>query len=244
MVNQITLTGMVLASTPVNEYDRRLVILTKERGKIVAFVKGARKQHSVLSAGSRQFSFGKFTMYAGRNAYNVTGMEISEYFEDIQQDIDAIYYGFYFMELAAYYTMENVPSSEMLALLYVTLNALRKSAIPKRLVRHIFELKVFAINGEYPNVFSCAECGSSEDLISFAVGKNGVMCKNCKQKQEGMDLLTSTLYTMQYIISADIKKLYNFSVTDEVLTELSMVMGRWMAKTVDKSFKSLELIDF
>lgn len=242
MVNQITLTGMVLSSMPVNEYDRRIVILTKERGKIVAFVKGARRQHSTLSAGSRQFSFGKFTMYGGRNAYNVTGMEISEYFEDIQMDIDAIYYGFYFMELAAYYTMENVPSPEMLALLYVTMNALRKNTIPKKLVRHIFELKVFAINGEYPNVFACAECGTNENLLSFSVSKNGVLCKNCKGKNEGLDLLTSTLYTMQYVISADIKRLYTFSVTDEVLTELTMVMGRWMAKCVDKTFKSLELI--
>lgn len=243
MVNQITLTGMVLSSTPVGEYDRRIVLLTKERGKIAAFVKGARKQHSVLSAGSRQFSFGKFTMYGGRNSYNVTGMEISEYFEDIQQDIDAIYYGFYFMELAAYYTMENVPSTEMLALLYVTMNALRKDAIPKKLVRYIFELKVCAINGEYPDVFSCTLCGSKENLVSFSVGKNGVLCKNCKGKHEGVELLTSTLYAMQYIISADIKKLYTFSVTDEVLTELSMVMGRWLAKVVDKNFKSLELIE-
>ncbi len=242
MVNLITLTGMVLSSTPVNDYDRRLVILTKERGKIVAFVKGARKQHSVLSAGSRQFSFGKFTMYGGRNAYNVTGMEISEYFEDIQQDIDAVYYGFYFMEFAAYYTMENVPSAEMLALLYVTLNALRKDSIPKALIRYIFELKAFAINGEYPGVFSCAVCNGSDELTSFAVGKDGVLCKKCRKSNEGIDLKTSTLYTMQYIISADIKKLYNFNVTEEVLTELSMVMGRWMAKTVDKNFKSLELI--
>ena len=49
---------------------------------------------------------------------------------------------------------------------------------------------------------------------------------------------------MQYVISADIKKMYNFNVTDEVLTEISMVMGRWMAKIIDKSFKSLELIDW
>ncbi len=243
MVTQFTVTGMVLSSAPVGEYDRRIVLLTKERGKLAAFVKGSRKQHSLLSAGCRQFSFGKFTMYGGRNSYNVTGMEISEYFEDIQLDIDAVYYGFYFAELASYYTMENVPSSEMLALLYVSVNALRKDAIPKKLVRHIYELKVFAINGEYPDVFSCADCGSSDSLSSFAVGKNGVLCDKCKVKQECIDLQTSTLYTMQYVISADIKKLYNFSVTDEVLTELSMVMGRWMAKCVDKTFKSLELID-
>lgn len=243
VINQITLTGMVLYATPVNEYDRRLVILTKERGKITAFAKGARKPHSPYLAGSRPFSFGEFTLYAGRNAYNVTGMKITEYFEDISMDIDSVYYGFYFMELASYYGMENVEAGEMLALLFITLKALRKKQISPKLIRYIFELKLFAINGEYPNVFSCTECGKNSDLVYFSLKKNGALCNDCKNKYEGIELTTSTLYTMQFIISAELTKLYSFDVTEQVLTELAMVMGRWMAKYVDKNFKSLELIN-
>lgn len=149
MREQISVTGMVLKAAPVGEYDRRLVILTCERGKITAFAKGARRPGNQLMACSGPFVFGTFLLYEGRDAYTLAGAEVKNYFREIAEDMEAACYGSYFLEFADYYGRENVESTETLKLLYQSLRALLKKQIPNRLVKPVFELKIMEINGEY-----------------------------------------------------------------------------------------------
>lgn len=145
MRETVNLTGMVLQATPVGEYDRRLVILTRERGKITAFARGAKRPGNHLMAVSRPFVFGEFRLYEGRDSYSLQSADIQNYFTEIAGDVEAACYGSYFLEFADYYSRENMDGSELILLLYQSLRALMKPALPNTLVRAVFELRIMVV---------------------------------------------------------------------------------------------------
>lgn len=234
---------MVISASPIGEYDKRVVILTKERGKLSAFAKGARRPQSHLAGSTAPCSFGTFTLYEGRTSYTIHSAEISHYFAELRMDVEAAYYAFYFLEFADYYAKEGNDEREMLKLLFQTMRVLTKRIIPLSLVKNIFELKAISINGEGPQVFQCVNCGCKDRPCVFSVRAGGLVCNECDHGvTDGWTLHTSTLYAMQYIVSSSIEKLYTFQLSEEVMKEFDKVMERYKEVYVEKHFKSLEIL--
>lgn len=244
MVETITAVGIVISSMAISEYDKRLVILTKELGKITAFARGARKPSSPFLAGSQPMAFGEFTLYRGRNSYTVTGMKISDYFSSAMSDIDSMYMGMYFLELADYYGREGIEASETLKLLYYSMKALSRGVISIQLIRCIFEWKLLVQNGEYPDMFSCGNCGAAENLDYFDLKHNTMLCKNCHGViPENNRVDNSTLYALQFIITSPVNQLFSFQVTEEVLAQMRSIISAYMNKHIDRKFHSLEFLE-
>ena len=102
MQDFLKVTGMVIGVFAQGEYDRRITLLTRERGKITAFVKSARRQGSRFLGTTDMFAFGTFDLYVGRTSYNVQNVEIMNYFDNFRVDMEGAYYGMYFAELAEF----------------------------------------------------------------------------------------------------------------------------------------------
>lgn len=242
-------TGIVLSATPSGEYDKRLVLLTRERGEITAFAHGVRRTGNPMMAAANPFVFGTFTVYEGRTAYTLTQANVKQYFTELANEFPGVYYGFYFLEFAGYYGRENKPEKDMLNLLYLSCRALESPRLENRLIRCIFELRAMVINGEYPDMFACASCGRTEGLSVYSVSSGGMLCESCisglafPKEKAGIQISRTTVYTMQYVIAAPLEKLYSFTVTEEVLREFEMVMRRHVGHYTDRKFKSLEILE-
>ncbi len=144
----LQVTAMVIGCTPVGENDRRVVLLTKERGRISAFARGARRPNSPLVASADLFAFGSFCLYSGRDSYTLKEASIQNYFAYFRTHVEASVLGQYFCEVLEYCTRENNDEAQLLLLLYQTLRALESERFPASLIRSVFELKTVALEGE------------------------------------------------------------------------------------------------
>ena len=187
MQEQIRDKGIIIKAEPIGEYDRRVVILTENRGKISAFARGARRPNSKFVASTNPFVFGNISLFAGRNSYTLTDMEAVEYFESLRLDFDKSMYGMYFLELADYYTRENNDDRDMLKLLFVSLKALSRGLIDNRLIRAIFELRAVAVNGEFPGLELRSMSETAEYTIKFIISADFAKLYSFTLKDEVMN---------------------------------------------------------
>ena len=91
MQDFVEVTGIVLKAVPVLEMDKRITVLTKERGKISAFARGAKKPGSRFMAATNPFCYGTFRLYEGKTAYNLSEVRIAEYFENLREDFEGAF---------------------------------------------------------------------------------------------------------------------------------------------------------
>lgn len=212
-MDAVEVTGVVLIAQPIGEYDKRLVLLTRERGKITAFARGVRRQTSPLLAAANPFVFGKFSVYEGRNAYTLRSVEVANYFTDLASCQPGIYYGFYFLELAGYYGQEGLPAAGMVNLIFVALKAILRGSVPLDLMRRIYECRMMVENGE----FALPEPGDVMD--------------------------PSARYAISFAAGCRVTELFSFSLSPDAERDFTRYIKKNMARCIDRKFHSLMMIE-
>lgn len=179
----VQVSGMVLKSFDHAEYDRRMILLTRQTGKITVFAKGVRRQGSKHMAHCDPFVYGDFKLFEGKSAYNLAEADIKNYFEELRLDMEKMCYASYFADIADHTTKENNDESGILKLLYRSMQGLLAPGLTNRFVSTVFRLKLLMLNGvlsaEEGDTDSSAACALDyimksdiRDIFAFRVSDN------------------------------------------------------------------------
>lgn len=229
------------------EYDKRVELLTREKGRISAFAQGARRVNSALSACTIPFTFGEYVIHEGSSANTIKSASIQRFFGTMAEDYDMLCYASYFSEMAQYFTRENIEASQELLLLYVTFAAMEKKLVPLPLIRVIYEMRMMQLQGQGIELFECLYCHETGTNQVF-LEAGGLVCDNCLKQNEQLKrkyplyLSHDAQYSLQYILTTPLPRLYGFTVSEEVQQELVHFMKRYLGRYLPHTFKSLQFI--
>ena len=89
-----------------------------------------------------------------------------------------------------------------------------------------------------PEVKKCVSCGSSDDLQYFSIKDNGLKCKSCGKLDTGaIKISPATINSIKYALGADSKKIFSFTISNDILKELKIVSDLYLNEKLEKEYK-------
>lgn len=182
MPSRVKVEGIVLRVVDYGESDRIVTLLTRERGKVGAFARGARASRRRFAGLLEPFTLLSAELTDRRG--DLLGLESASALRahgGIRTDLARIAVAGYASELASELVRDAEPHPELFALLAGFLGALDTGpAVPASL--RAFELGALAAAGYMPRLDACARCGAPlpERPARFDPVEGGLLCEACE----------------------------------------------------------------
>ena len=245
MPEKIMSPGLVLRDLPAKDNNSLLTILTATSGLITATAYGARKSGSSLSSGTRLFNYSDFTLMESRGRWKVDSARSLEQFFSLSESIEAYAAASYFAELLQDVSLAGEADASVLRLALNALYALARGKRPHRLIKAAFELRLMSLSGFEPELDLCAGCGSGE-AVWFSMEDGSIYCDGCAAPRRAggeriYPLYPAALDAMRYILSAEMPRLFSFSLGEAAAENLAFLCETFTREQTGRSYGSLEI---
>jgi len=173
--------AVVLRHADWGEADRLLTLYTRERGKVRAIAKGARRIRSRKAGHLEPFTRVVLQLAKGRDLLIVTQADTAEAYLPLRDDLVKTGHAAYVVELIDRFTYED-ETENVLAFRLLTDTLARIAAEPDVwLAVRYYEVRLLDLVGFRPQLFSCVRCGEKilprDQFFSPLAG--GVLCPKC-----------------------------------------------------------------
>lgn len=186
MGGKFKLAAVVLRTVDYGEADRVVTLLSRERGKLVAFARAARASKRRFGGGLEPFTLvsAELSERGGGDAMpRLESVSVERAFHQVRGELARIGCAAYAAELARELVRDHEPHEALFDLLVAYLGRLDAApALPIEL--RVFELWALEAAGFQPRLDGCARCGAEAGLeaagAAFSPGDGGLLCGRCE----------------------------------------------------------------
>ena len=176
-----TVDAIVLRHRDWGEADRLLSLYTKQRGKISAVAKGARKVRSRKAGHLQPFTHISLQLARAKGPYIITQVETINAYLPLRNDLTLTGNAAYLLELLDRFTYdEEEINQRIFSLLENSLSRLTRGDDIWLVIRY-YEMRLLDYLGFRPQLFHCANCQKKIKAENqfFSAEQGGVLCPQC-----------------------------------------------------------------
>lgn len=231
--------GIIIKRRPFKEYDRAVVLYTRDYGKINLVVRGAERPASKLAGHIEPLSLIEAMIVRGRRDYLGAARSIDSRIT-VRQDLNRLFYAGAALAALDKLTKEEEPDAELFFLTESFLEYLDKRTTDLKkekgeILLAAYLWKLLAELGYKPRLDKCLTCGlaiKSEDN-RFDALHGGLVCPVCADKKfkENNEVLPKisqeAIKIIKFLLEYDFYKIARLALGDELIREVNTLTERF-----------------
>lgn len=236
--------AIILRRRDYGEADRILTLYVRDRGKIGAIAKGARRITSRQGGHIELFAHAELLLARGRNLEVVTQAATVEAFRPIREDLVRTTYAYHLAELLDRMTEEGEPSPATFDLLRASLSALCDAEDPSLVARY-FELRLLGLQGYRPQLFHCSRCTErlEPEGNAFSPTEGGMLCPRCRDAAEdAIDLDEASFRVLRFLQTKDLAQAMRLSLGPDTRAGLERCLHAYLRSVLERNLSSVDFL--
>lgn len=234
--------ALVIKEKIVNESDRLVTLMTRDRGVLNAFAAGAKSIKSKKAASTSLLSYSDFNIEEKNGIFRIKEASVKHCFFSVGQDILDLALSQYFCELCCVLGTSDSDCEEFLRTILNSLYLLSTKKRSNLFIKSVTELRIAAVCGYKPDLVACCECGkySEEESAFFKIDDGVLYCGDCGKTKNCLKISPAVLKAMRHTVYSELNKLYSFNLSDSAAIEMNNITEKYITYQTEHNFKTLD----
>ena len=233
--------AVVLRHADWGEADRLLTLYTRERGKVRAIAKGARKIRSRKAGHLEPFTRVALQLAKGRDLMIVTQADTLDAYLALGANLVKTGHASYAVELLDRFTYEDEhENTAIFRLLTEILSRIASDPDPWLAIRY-YEVRLLDQLGFRPHLFECANCGDPIQPVDqyFSPGAGGVLDPKCGAGLPGVwSISMDALKVFRHLQRSTYPEATRARPDPDVRNELETLMQKYLTYLLERNLNS------
>ncbi len=237
--------AIVLRKVDYGEADRIITLLTRDRGKLAAVVKGARRSNSRLGPHLDSFACVDVMLASGRNLEVVTQVRQVTTTQPLRKDMIRAAHAAVIAELCDRILEDRSELAGLYQLARVALDS-ASLASAEQARRHLgyFLMQVLVLLGYRPQLGMCCNCQGTLPVAParFDPGLGGLVCRRCPQAPgEAIAVGVHAIKALRLAADGNGDLFMRLRLAEPALREVELAVESHLSYHVGRRLKSLAL---